>query len=1216
MVKEFKKRLVALILVAGLLLGNLAGHGIVLHAAEAVWGTVGAIRWDLDEEGNLLFRGSYKFPLLEPDKIPWREYASRIRSVTFEVSSIQDGDLTNYFYHCVNLQSVGDFPEGIRNLTQTFQDCRSLRSVGKIPDSVETMERTFENCTSFNQTVVIPENVKNLKGTFQGCSSLTRLPEIETTQVKDYSYFLYGTSVTSPIAIPKGVTDLTGTFGKCKNLTAAPALPEGITQAEKCFYECIKLTKAPQIPQTAENIKEMFYGCESLTAVPDIPDSVKDMSGCYAKCTHASGEFTIYAVVNAKANYSKFAASTAVCNSSAKGEFLGAAGSGLSVNYIATNAHLIRRYLAEGWNCGNLETEGEWGKLKVGKKIALSLENATVSELPAVTYTGKAYCPKPEVYYGVTKLKEDTDYTLSYNNNINAGTASITIAGIGNYSGTKKLTFVINNAVMTGIKAQSYQGVYDEKSHSIAVQIPTGAIVLYGTKSGEYTLSTPPAYTLPGNYTVYYRVSKENYKTVTGSANVSIVQGTMPVVANGYSGVYDGKEHGISVAGVKGAQIRYGTSAGQYTIVECPKYKDVGIYTIYYQVSKEGYGSVTGKQQVEIKRKVVSDVAFPTTNETEYGCALREIPLNGNEEALGTFTWEDPDYVPTVDDKQEKMCFEPFDKKNYDYSEVTGYDSDSGNIMRDVILSIRRKKGELPDIFTGFLAEGDELELSEILPDHLDVGDFFWAKPDEKVTQNKSEYTLIFRPKDMRNYDWSDLDLTELDWNSFQIQQKVDVVPYPEPIEIVYGDTLESKAFVGKNPNVKYRWLDETIAPTETGVQKLRILYQEQEIEREMEVVVLKRKPDYVIPVLESICYAPEQTLGDIPLPKGWNWTDSSLVPEAGEQNYDAYYEPEDTMHYQTVYEKIQLQVKKAVPKVTLPYIQMQLEKETICLRDITLPDGWNWKEPERNLSEGNYKIDAVFVPEDVQNYQNWEGQIEVVLKKKTVEDTKPDVTSAPQQTTKPDTTAIPGGSGKPGSTATPGGSGKPGTTATPGGSGKPGTTAIPSGSGKPGTTATPGESGKPGTTATPGESSKPDVTSQPSMGGSVDLSSAEKKNEIHKDAVVSTKTEDSTDKNTPVFGVKKQNNVLEKVKFKKIQYRKRKVQLCWKKVKKAKGYQVVFLKRKNGKTRMVKFVKKNKLSLAWNGVGKCFVKIRAFQTKGKRRIYGKWSVCKQVKKR
>lgn len=46
----------------------------------------------------------------------------------------------------------------------------------------------------------------------------------------------------------------------------------------------------------------------------------------------------------------------------------------------------------------------------------------------------------------------------------------------------------------------------------------------------------------------------------------------------------------------------------------------------------------------------------------------------------------------------------------------------------------------------------------------------------------------------------------------------------------------------------------------------------------------------------------------------------------------------------------------------------------------------------------------------------------------------------------------------------------------------------------------------------------------------------------------------------------------------------------------------------------MVKYTKRTKLSLTWNGVGKCYVKIRAFQIQGKKRTYGSWSVCKRVK--
>lgn len=1104
MVKKLKKRLTALILVAGLLLGTLAGNGVVVSAAEDVWGTIGPIRWDLDSEGNLLFRGSLKFPLLEPDKIPWREYAGRIKSVTFDVSSIQDGDLTNYFYNCVNLQSVGDFPNGIRNLTQTFQNCRSLRSVGKIPDSVETMEHTFENCTSFNQAVTIPKSVKKLKGVFQGCAALSRLPNIETTQVKDYSYLLQGTSVAKPVSIPTGVTNVTAMFKDCKKLTDSPELPEGITEAAKCFYQCNSLSKAPSLPKTIENISEMFYGCEKLKAVPNIPSSVKNMSGCYAGCVRASGSCTIYAVINDTAGYNKFAAVTSVCDSSAKGEFLGAAGTGMAVNYIAGNAHLIRRYLAAGWNCGNLETTGVWGKLKAGEKISQSLEDCTVSPLSTVTYTGKAICPEPKVYYGSVLLKENTDYTVAYTDNISAGTATVIITGIGDYSGKKQLSFTIRKAILTGVNAKSYQGVFDEKAHGITLKTPAGTTVRYGTKSGEYSLTASPRYTLPGKYTVYYQVSRANYTTVTGSADVTIVQGTMPVVAEGYSGIYDGKEHGIRVIGVDGAKIRYGTSTGKYTAVECPKYKDAGTYNIYYQVTKTGYGQVTGVQQIEIKKKPVTDVTFPITNEVIYGASLCDIPTTGMQDDYGTFTWMDPTYVPSVDDAKSPMCYEPSDKKNYDYREVQGYDSKSGNIVRDVVLSVRRKKGELPHISAGFLAEGDELEKSEIVPDNLELGDFYWAKPEEKVTQSKSEYTLIFRPKDLRNYDWSEWSQNELDWNRFQIQQKVDVVPYPEPMEIVYGDTLGSKSFMGKNPDVKYRWQDEAATPQETGLQKLMILYRNQEIMREMEVVVLKRKPDYVIPVLEAVSYHPEQRLKDIKLPEHWCWTEPECVPRAGTAYYEAYYEPEDTEHYQTVYEKIPLHVQE-----------------------------------------------AAVVP-------------------------KPAIT--PGETPSPQPTKVPGETSEP----------KP--TITPDVGVKPEATAVPS--------QVPGDNG------TEAEKTSAAVQQQ------IKKSSPE----INKAAVISTEGADRPGKKLTLFGVKTQKQKPGKVRFKKTGYRGGKIRLVWGKSKNAKGYQIVFMKRKKGKMRMVKYTKRTKLSLTWNGVGKCYVKIRAFQIQGKKRTYGSWSVCKRVK--
>ena len=71
-----------------------------------------------------------------------------------------------------------------------------------------------------------------------------------------------------------------------------------------------------------------------------------------------------------------------------------------------------------------------------------SISGATVS-VATQSYTGKALTPKPTVKVGSTTLKEGADYSLSYKNNTNVGTATVAITGKGNYTGERKATFKI-----------------------------------------------------------------------------------------------------------------------------------------------------------------------------------------------------------------------------------------------------------------------------------------------------------------------------------------------------------------------------------------------------------------------------------------------------------------------------------------------------------------------------------------------------------------------------------------------------------------------------------------------------------------------------------------------------------------------------------------------------------------------------------------------------
>ena len=80
-------------------------------------------------------------------------------------------------------------------------------------------------------------------------------------------------------------------------------------------------------------------------------------------------------------------------------------------------------------------------------KDVIDLSSAKVTLPYARTpYTGKAITPKPTVTLDGATLSEGTDYEVSYANNVNVGTATVTVTGVGGYEGTAKATFTIARA--------------------------------------------------------------------------------------------------------------------------------------------------------------------------------------------------------------------------------------------------------------------------------------------------------------------------------------------------------------------------------------------------------------------------------------------------------------------------------------------------------------------------------------------------------------------------------------------------------------------------------------------------------------------------------------------------------------------------------------------------------------------------------------------------
>ncbi len=141
-------------------------------------------------------------------------------------------------------------------------------------------------------------------------------------------------------------------------------------------------------------------------------------------------------------------------------------------------------------------------------------------------YTGSPITPDIAVTMNGVNLVKDRDYTVTYSNNTNVGTATITVQGRGSYSGTKTITFVIQpknieNCVASVVQNQSYTGQTYTPVISIT-DMGTGKTLVSGS---DYTL-TYSNNTNPGTATITVQALGKNY---TGSKVVNFKITSAPV---------------------------------------------------------------------------------------------------------------------------------------------------------------------------------------------------------------------------------------------------------------------------------------------------------------------------------------------------------------------------------------------------------------------------------------------------------------------------------------------------------------------------------------------------------------------------------------------------------------------------------------------------------------------------------------------------------------
>ena len=143
-----------------------------------------------------------------------------------------------------------------------------------------------------------------------------------------------------------------------------------------------------------------------------------------------------------------------------------------------------------------------------------AMAGGTVSVASSVSFTGSNITPSVTVKVAGRTLTRGTDYTVSYSNNKNVGTASVYVYGKGNYSGTLSAKFDIVPAKQQIQKLETrYKGFYIDWAQKGSA---TGYDVEYsvnanmnGAVSKHLTANKPDTLTvsgLSGDKTYYVRV--------------------------------------------------------------------------------------------------------------------------------------------------------------------------------------------------------------------------------------------------------------------------------------------------------------------------------------------------------------------------------------------------------------------------------------------------------------------------------------------------------------------------------------------------------------------------------------------------------------------------------------------------------------------------------------------------------------------------------------
>ena len=324
--------------------------------------------------------------------------------------------------------------------------------------------------------------------------------------------------------------------------------------------------------------------------------------------------------------------------------------------------------LGKGWHTLTAKFVGSQNMAAQAGEVKVFIQNAWITsavvavEGESFTYTGSPFTPAVSVTLKNTQLVEGRDYTLAYTDHTNAGTATVTVTGIGNYTGEAKKTFVISKAAAPEISWPTASAI------TCGEKVSDSRLSGGSTQYGTFTWSDTVKDTIPTVGTSSYKVvftpsedTEKNYETITTTeqeisltVNAKSLTGANVTVSGSYT--YTGQAQ-IPAADAVTVQLDGETIPNDRYTISASDNTNAGQAIVTVTGKGDYIGTASG---TFIIGKATPNPTIPTELNAVYGRTLKDVPLpNG-------WAWDTPDSsVGNVGEKPFAATYTEDNSGNY-----------------------------------------------------------------------------------------------------------------------------------------------------------------------------------------------------------------------------------------------------------------------------------------------------------------------------------------------------------------------------------------------------------------------------------------------------------------------------------------------------------------------------------------------------------------------